>query len=910
MAGKGNDPVRNELIKLIRMPKNTFQNGILKSDNDNVNGFVSDLNNCEIDGLSVKARYGTKCLDVSAVPRRFFLFFSEMIAGSEILFGVTANGKIYAMNDRYPEKLFIVNKTGFTRFIYKDPDQIATTPIQSYEAMFERGSVFWHIPGIDSFSIVNNYGDSFTIAKSGSIQFMYESDKDHTINTVGRLRSCRTRPPYVAGIEQKFGLYIDITYTRKQFARPFFFCDAPMNEYTAIRGNIKVAPVDDSGRLGELSQAQFLPMYKTKYVSMINCLSGKDANLLDCKGYVYYGTGYFLYRIGDGIFEHTTYYNPAPDDPFSQRSTRKVVIKVVGKDPEKMKFYMYFDSLFFKDRITAGHIALPEDDFTESDFSVDLAAGNGIIRLDNLRIGKDRSGDAIYEMDYFEDGPLICKELNTTLATVENTLVPYTYLRTIKKVVNGLSPFWLMSIEPRPIVSGGVTTIQAYYGNMYRLDVSIEKRVEIYLNLVANYFISDFMRYNEDSTSETPSGTVAYLTAEIVMKNKVDDPIAPSDNGLHEDWAPIAFSYELSNSISKLGSEELALLKNRGFDCWSVLFSNLEQLTNIFDIDKVDIDTGLIHMFDSDYDVICAKSDYVDWLVYGSRFAVWNDGVVLGISQKVFYDEDYLPVYSVEDARSVKQYDDALTGYVNNQIPTATGTINAGYIPVCALDFQTARKFGYSENGIAFGFNNPRDMAVNGNLIFSAMGGSVAVGTLNDALSFFTYYNFNKDISNIAPLIDGIAVFAKDDIFFMGMNGQTRSVSGVDLVKNKNMKRVYAAENMVFGITMENEVIVLSAKLTDNGEPYPNCDIISEAIKDVEWSADTDITFCNGTLYISNVDEIYGFTKGIWDRRYHFENKKIRKIGSYKNNLVISFDDDIIFRGRTVPVYIGGGFSG
>jgi len=198
---------------------------------------------------------------------------------------------------------------------------------------------------------------------------------------------------------------------------------------------------------------------------------------------------------------------------------------------------------------------------------------------------------------------------------------------------------------------------------------------------------------------------------------------------------------------------------------------------------------------------------------------------------------------------------------------------------------------------------------VNGNLIFSAMGGSVAVGTLNDALSFFTYYNFNKDISNIAPLIDGVAVFAKDDIFFMGMNGQTRSVSGIDIVKNKNVKRVYAAENMVFGITIENEVIVLSTKLTANGDPYPNCDIISDAIKDVEWSADTDITFCNGTLYISNVDEIYGFTKGIWDRRYHFENKKIRKLGSYKNNLVISFDDDIIFRGRTVPVYIGGGFE-
>lgn len=905
MAEKGNDPVRNELIKLIRMPKNTFQNGILKTDNDNVNGFVSDLNNCEIDGLSVKARYGTKCLENPVVPRRWALFFSEMIAGSEILFGVTANGKIYAMNDRYPEKLFIVNKTGFTRFIYKDPDQIVTTPVQSYEAMFERGSVFWHIPGIDSFSIVNNYGDSFTVAKSGSIQFMYESDKDHTINTVGRLRSARTKAPYIAGVEQKFGLYIDIAYTRKQFARPFFFCDAPMNKYTAIRGNVKVAPVDDSGRLGELSQAQFLPMYKTKYVSMIKCLSGKDANLLNCKGYVYYGTdGLFVSRTTGGVFEQTNYYNPAPDDPFTSRDTRKATIMVVGEDPATMKFYMYFDALFFKERIARGHMSLPEDDFAEDDFSVSLSAGNGIIRLDNLKAVEFNTASSANIDDYYTEGPLVHQGINTVLGDTAMTAVPFTYKKTVETITEGFTQYELTTYEPTPI---DTYPAQSYTGVVYFLNISIQKKVEIYLSLVSQGLIK---KYAIESMLDPVMKPSAFLTAEIKMKDEVDATAAPSNNGLHEDWAPIAFSYELSNAVEELGTNELALLKNRGFDCWQVVFSDLNGLSKIFDPNNVDIDTGFIQTLESDYDVICAKSDYVEWLLYGSRFAVWNDGVVLGISQKVFYDENYLPVYSVDDDRSFKQYDGARTGYVNNQIPTSAGTINAGYIPVCALDFQTARKFGYAESGIAFGFNNPRDMAVNGNLIFSAMGGSVAVGTLNDALSFFTYYNFNKDISNIAPLIDGIVVFAKDDVFFMAMNGQTRSVSGVNLVKNKNMKRVYAAENMVFGITMENEVIVLSTKLTDNGDPYPNCDIISDAIKDVEWSADTDITFCNGTLYISNVDEIYGFTKGIWDRRYHFENKKIRKLGSYKNNLVISFDDDIIFRGRTVPVYIGGGFKG
>lgn len=906
MAEKGNDPVRNELIKLIRMPKNTFQNGILKTDNDNVNGFVSDLNNCEIDGLSVKARYGTKCLENPVVPRRWALFFSEMIAGSEILFGVTANGKIYAMNDRYPEKLFIVNKTGFTRFIYKDPDQIVTTPIQSHEAMFERGSVFWHIPGIDSFSIVNNYGDSFTITRSGSIQFMYESDKDHAINTAGRLRLCRTRAPYIAGVEQKFGLYIDIAYTRKQFARPFFFCDAPMNKYTAIRGNVKVAPVDDSGRLGELSQPQFLPMYKTKYVSMVKCLSGKDANLLSCTGYTYYGTGLFVHRTGADIFEMVSYYNPAPDDPFTRRDTRKATIMVVGEDPATMKFYMYFDALFFKERIAGGHMSLPEDDFAEDDFSVSLSAGNGIIRLDNLKAVEFNTASSTHIDDYYTEGTLVHQGINTVLRNTAMTVVPFTYKKTVEIITEGLTPHELTTYEPTPV---GTDPVQAYTGVVYLLDISIQKKVEIYLSLVSQGLIKKYAIESMLNSTLKPS---AFLTAEIKMKDTVDLTGAPSNNGLHEDWAPIAFSYELSNIFDEIGSSEVALLKNRGFDCWSVLFSEISTLEYHLhiNVNDINIDDGTIQMFDSDYDVICAKSDYVDWLVYGSRFAVWNDGVVLGISQKVFYDEDYLPVYSVEDDRSVKQYDGALTGYVNNQIPAATGTINAGYIPVCALDFQTARKFGYAESGIAFGFNNPRDITVNGNLIFSAMGGSVAVGTLNDALSFFTYYNFNKDISNIAPLIDGIVVFAKDDIFFMGMDGQTRSVSGVDLVKNKNVKRVYAAENMVFGITMENEVIVLSTKLTANGDPYPNCDIISEAIKDVEWSADTDITFCNGTLYISNVNEIYGFTKGIWDRRYHFENKKIRKLGSYKNNLVISFDDDMIFRGRTVPVYIGGGFKG
>ncbi|HQJ59487.1 MAG TPA: hypothetical protein PKV35_00715, partial [bacterium] len=691
------------------------------------------------------------------------------------------------------------------------------------------------------------------------------------------------------------------------FARPVFFCDAPMNKYTAKRGNVKVAPVDDSGRLGELSQTQFLPVYKTKYVSMVKCLSGKDANLLSCTGYTYYGTGLFVHRTGADIFEMVSYYNPAPDDPFTSRDTRKATIMVVGEDPATMKFYMYFDALFFKERIARGHMSLPEDDFAEDDFSVNLLAGNGIIRLDNLKAVEFNTASSANINDYYTEGAVVHSGINAVLSDYRSAVtIPFTYKKTESTRTEGGTSYKVINYQPTPL--SGPIPKQSYKGNIYELNISQRKKNEIYSALFSQGLIKKYV--NDLMFSLSIRNASAVLTAEIKMKDTVDLTGAPSNNGLHEDWAPIAFSYSYSDVFDERGTDEVALLKNKGFDCWSVTFSDINTLENITDINGVDIDTGLIETFDSDYDVVCSKKDYIEWLLYGSRFAVWNDGVVLGISQKVFYDEDYLPVYSVEDDRSLKQYDDALTGYVNNQIPTATGTINAGYIPVCALDFQTARKFGYSENGIAFGFNNPRDMAVNGNLIFSAMGGSVAVGTLNDALSFFTYYNFNKDISNIAPLIDGIAVFAKDDIFFMAMNGQTRSVSGVDLVKNKNMKRVYAAENMVFGITMENEVIVLSTKLTDNGDPYPNCDIISEAIKDVEWSADTDITFCNGTLYISNVDEIYGFTKGIWDRRYHFENKKIRKIGSYKNNLVISFDDDIIFRGRTVPVYIGGGFLG
>lgn len=895
MVGKD----RSEVAIVESEPNLTFEKGLLERDNDSIPGYVSDLKNCEIKDGAVERRLGSKCLDTPISPRRWMLRFSEKISGAEIFFCVDSNGAIYAFSDRFPERPFVVNKTGFTQFVYKEVGNVNTVPDKSYELRFDRGTAFWYLPRADKFYIVNNYGDYFSISKFGMVQFLYNTNKNHTVNTVYRLRAVRN-----FSVTDDCGLYVDAKFNRMKYARPFYMCDAPYDEYVPIRGNIKTAPVDDDGRVGELSVSSFLSRYETKFISMVNCYNADNLRLYDCIGKTFRGdNGIFVYKLENEILLGNGYdILESQSEEIKYRQARLLVTGSQRKDPSKLKLYMYFDAEFFKERIANGDIAVPCTDFTvaSSDFTTLLDSDKGFMTARNVRITSIVTSSGT-DTGITSDSPVLLDEFNFYIDSIidfpEN---PFVYEKQTHSIPIAYSQY---KKNLYSYLHGATPSIdQTFEGKLYRLNVTNTTRYLLWTALMPNVDNAGFVKNitNQDDVSLinlfSNKDIKKFLTISIPI-------VCDNTTGIQKRFAQFAYSYKFQDVDKKLGTTDVALLKNRGFDCWDVEFTDLKDVSEGVDISNVDIDTGDINSLSSEYDIICSRSDYIDWILYGNRFAVWNEGVVLGISQKVFFDSEYKPIYSISDLRPAKQYDDTETGIVPFQ---TTENIGVGYMPVCALDFMSSRRFGYAGDGNTFGLNNPKEIVVNNNIVYSVMGGSIAVGSMNEAFTFFAYYSFAVDIISIKPVKDGVVVFAKGDIFTMGMDGTRGNVSGVDSLKSKTVIKSFEKDKNVFGLTDAGEIVVIGITFSDTGVPYVACTRISDAISSKKWESNFEFAVCNSTLYVCSGNEIYGYSGGAWTKKHVFDDKKIAGISSYRNKLVVSFDDDLLFRGFVSVINVGG----
>jgi hypothetical protein len=683
-----------------------------------------------------------------------------------------------------------------------------------------------------------------------------------------------------------------------------FLCDAPFDEYVPIRGNIKTAPVDDEGRVGELSSPLFLPRYETKYVSMINCLNASDAKLYTPVERVWdRDSGTFVFKTDDKYVVSSSYHNYSP--PIEAIQARKARLIVQGKTPDTLRFYMFFDASFYGRRIIDGGVVLPVDDFDTDDFNNKLELDPGFMFAGYMRECEISTYDSLDPTDtkIVESLSIISEQFNFLIDKIyEVTEIPFVYDVTVTPV-EMLDVLGNFNPEKRDYsFAEEVVPPQKYAGYLYELTVSDTMKDKLFLeiNKKQNTVIDHTFNFGNKVVSNVLG--VFGITIYVVSDN-VDY--------IQQRFAPFAFSYSTSNVAAKLGgSDDLVSLKNKGFDCWDVNFLTIDDIGLQNNVADVDLDTGEI-LVDTEFDVVCTRKDYIDWLMYGSRFAVWNDGIVLGISQKVFFDCDpnsseYLkPVYQITDNRTIKTYDqdepDAIVPFQISQ----SKVLCTGYMPVCALDFQGSRKFGYAGEGITFGFNNPKDIAVNNNMVYSIMGGNLSVGTLNEAFTFFAYYNYGKDLLSIKPLLNGVVAFMKDDICYCTPDGTKSEISGVGALKSRTVVKSFEQSRTVFGITEANEVIVIGAAFSDDGKSFAQCTLISKAIEKKTWESNVDFAFCNSTLYICSGNEVYGFFEGGWKKKYVFENKRIAKIAGYRNRLVVSFDDDIAFKGKFSTIDLG-----
>ncbi len=280
------DNIKNDLIRALRSPRMTFQNGVMNTPNNNVNGFISDLVNSEVEKTgSIIRRKGSFCLINPDEYKEWALYFPIDISGAEVIILVDYSGRFYVVSDLYPEILFTLNKSGFTKIYYPD------TNAYSFEVRFDRGTSYILNDRTDSATVWNEYGDSITIFKRGSIRFLDTTDVDESKTTESR-RDFDTIPDTA-------GVYVPIKYTRKKTIKTFRLVDAPKKTYdyvrknipriNSIRGDICVAQVDSMGRIGKKSSSVFLNKYGEYFVSMIPAFNFED-EIVESLGLFPFGT--------------------------------------------------------------------------------------------------------------------------------------------------------------------------------------------------------------------------------------------------------------------------------------------------------------------------------------------------------------------------------------------------------------------------------------------------------------------------------------------------------------------------------------------------------------------------------------------------------------------------------------------
>lgn len=260
----------DDKIRKLRSQRIMFMNGLMDKPNNNAEGFVSDIVNMEIseDGVAQR-RKGSFCLYNPSTAKEWYLWLSTKISGCDIIFLMDYSGNIFCLDESYPEILMTLNKSGFTKIYYPDTKEF------SYEIRFDRGTKFFYQDRADTLTFMNDFGDTITINKKGSIRFAGTSGVQESYDPSTR--------SHVESFPTDAAVFMNVAYSRKNNLSSFYMVKANKKTYdserkhipriNSIRGEIRVAQADNMGRVGRLSQSVFLSKYGEYFVSVIPAFS-------------------------------------------------------------------------------------------------------------------------------------------------------------------------------------------------------------------------------------------------------------------------------------------------------------------------------------------------------------------------------------------------------------------------------------------------------------------------------------------------------------------------------------------------------------------------------------------------------------------------------------------------------------
>jgi len=853
--------------KTLSHPKHDFRNGIIDTEYDTGQGFVSDLKNMEIDRGIAKRRLGTRVLsDVSKV-NLWTAFYRARIGGMEVHLQINEKKQVYAWLEKWPEIDFKVCKRNFSTGTH---------------IIFSKNSdKYWFLEDNKYVYIVSNFGEVKRINKFGSVMMVEQTTQDSEWKPRQmreEIRISNKLPVMMLDIE-------DMTY---EDIDRFITIDDIDDNIRPITGEVRIASVNEAGYIGKFSDPVHLSDYERILISMEDGITGTKSREKNKEGIRFKPTfkdafyssnndngSLYITRSTDlnseslwqsNCMSQDSFDYDMQTDNFTGKHTAELTARIILTEGQYA--HMYFDA--FSDSSAGGNHA---------DLSIDETLAN-FIELRDIKfidiIGHGETKDFDDDDKYGVSEELIAKvfsvnsNLRTWEASGESMEPPLGMIGSESYTSEG----YVLTSAGTPLTytltcNKSVVSTGDHNRFFYVLDLDQEL-----LESIAPISRQNFV-FSDKSGTYTVDGWLIEATINV------------KDSGVDEgsfdmyDLASCALKYK-EGWINKAAY----VMKNIGYDSWEYEQDYLRD----DDILEVLTDTSiLLDTSDRQIDLLLKDSSNVsDFLTDGIRFAVWNDGAIVGVSQVGWQNEALSNIaYDVYDSDYAgKEVNDSVDGRGRNvnQIPQS---LIKTYLPVCKLEYQGLRGTPYDINELTEYINNPQHIASNGGVLYAIQGQRLWLGqTAKMLLEQPIDIDFNVDF--VSGFNNGIALFTDKGIYIVSTSGD------ITKVDNKRVKAITEGYKGIFFITLKDEVYFLSMVYSNNinSARQAKSELISNQIYHLNWGASPKMIYFDDGLWIARGDDIYCFRQGAWTKRYLYEGKIINDISYFHNELVVSFKDE------------------
>lgn len=934
------DNFTNQLLQTVR--NKVSLTGGLSIRSMPVPGTLSDMQNFKIEDGVLKLRDGTKKI-ASLKNKRFYFLKSFEFCGSEVLFGLDMQRRLYAWFQNYEGVTFTV----------RDQSQFHKNAMVLDDwkngVLFPNGSKFWAFENQKHIMFFNNFGEIRLIIKDGGFKVAKDEERDENGQPLSFI--------YV-DIKDATNRVFDVSPSLKTDTR---------NIAPRITGEVRFARVNEMGVISELTEPQYLQNYESKFASRYACETFKQQDAEIVREAESKSDHYYITSDANGINYTENSWSPPTYDKTGTTDYDLSAMIIVA--PEGLNFYKDWS---LHQYAYSGHVEFENrvEEINKEGYSFEhktIPRGIYLLITDSYLInnwinnGDDNNPDWVIESRHlsllgdldkkYSLNPSVSyleKYLNNKSGFIELDLKSSSYpqydvhkkerkttkliTRFVQGDVTAPIPYRAFDFRESGFSFSQILFYRALNGNIIDCEIKDQynggqqdmmpfflatpftKKPSVdssyNFDILVNQTVSNFRKFfhciegtwfrlqdNDDLYREaekehlTMNFTLSDSFDLKMLSEMLDDPsysqfhnaliegagkiyavdafpVSRINNQNNRDYLYIrkeaqrAFRYKKKMSDEKNAS----IYSMELFDTFKYK-QEYSDAINIGQNAEFNVGTGSLTIKFDDKDVLLNKDDI---LKTTDRFAIWNNGKILGISQRLFTRDGYTPIYEIEENEN-------------------TDNLKVMYSPVLSLDFMNYRAFNYDLPLISRAIRRPNHLCVSNNVVYSFEENRLWYG---DAYDFMLkgYANLDGTLKVMIPYNEGVLACTTSGLYYV------RKEDVQPVVNGRNIVAEFAGQSQVGGLVFsQNKIYLVRTEITDSGARIETSNIISIPIEDVVFEGKIKVACNKRQIYIADDFNVFGFDteKAIWNLRYNYNGKRISDIYILDGRLGVLFDNQV-----------------